>query len=72
MTNIFLQEVLIKDENCDKVILLESRFATLGFSFLERKKQEILNFFSKTLADSKISRTFAPAIENESNQIMVW
>ena len=40
MTNIFLQEVLIKDEICDKVILLESRFATLGFSFLERKNKK--------------------------------
>ena len=40
MTNIFLQEVLTKDEICDKVILLESRFATLGFSFLERKNKK--------------------------------
>ena len=40
MTNIFLQEVLRKDKICDKVILLESRFATLGFSFLERKNKK--------------------------------
>ena len=72
MTNIFLQEVLRKDEICDKVILLESRFATVGYLVSQRKKRGILIFFLKTLADSKISRTFAPAIENESNQTMVW
>ena len=40
MTNIFLQEVLIKDEICDKVILLVSRFATLGFPVFERKNKK--------------------------------
>ena len=37
---------------------------------LNKKKQK---FFIKTLADSKNSRTFASAIENESNlKTMVW
>ena len=40
MTNIFLQEVLIKDEICDKVIFFGSRFATVGFSFFERKNKK--------------------------------
>ena len=40
---------------------------------LNKKNQKKWNFFIKTLADSKISRTFASAIENESNlQTMVW
>ena len=39
---------------------------------LNKKNQKKWNFFIKTLADSKISRTFASAIENESIQTMVW
>jgi hypothetical protein len=40
---------------------------------LSKKKQKKQKIFIKTLADSKNSRTFASAIENESNlKTMVW
>ena len=40
---------------------------------LSKKKYKMWNFVAKTIADSKISRTFASAIENESNlKTMVW
>ena len=36
------------------------------------KRKLFLDFFLKTLADSKIMRKFALAIGNESIQTMVW
>ena len=39
---------------------------------IQIKKKVFLVFFRKTLADSKIMRTFALAIENESIQTLVW
>ena len=73
MSNIFLQEVLKKDEFSNKVIPVKSAWKAPRNLIFARKNKKYRFFFIKTLADSKNSRTFASAIENESNlKTMVW
>ena len=72
MKHIFLQEVSKKDALCNKVEWFWRIFVVSYVKIRERWNNFFDFFFSKTLADSKNSRTFALAIENESNQTMVW
>ena len=55
-----------------KLYLQSTLSGRLDILFLTEKTRNIDFFFLKTLADSKNSRTFASAIENDSNQMLVW